>query len=63
MKNENKIDEEESSDRHVTENDADYEIAEPVIPPNVLDSSEAGVLDLSETLDVSLIKFQIKKKK
>ena len=63
MKNENKIDEEESSDRHVTENDADYEIPEPVIPPNVLDSSEAGVLDLSETLDVSLVKFQIKKKK
>ena len=63
MKNENKIDEEESSDSHVTQNDPDYEILEPVIPPNVLDRSEAGVLDLSETLDVSPIKFQIKKKK
>ena len=61
MKNENKIDEEESPDSHVTQNDPDYEIPEPVIPPNVLDSSEAGVLDLSETLDVSPIKFQIKK--
>ena len=29
----------------------------------VLNSSEAGVTDLSETLDVSPIKFQIKKRK
>ena len=44
MKNENKIDEDEPSDNHVTQNDPDYETPEPV----TLDSSEAGVADLSE---------------
>ena len=63
MKNENKIDKDEPPGIHVTQDDHDYETPEPVISENILNSSEAGVTDLSETLDVSPIKFQIKKKK
>ena len=63
MKNENKIDKDEPPGIHVTQDDHDYETPEPVISENILNSSEAGVTDLSETLDVSPIKFQIKEKK
>ena len=63
MKNENKIDKDEPPGIHVTQDDSDYETPEPAISQNFLNSSEAGVTDLSETLDVSPIKFQIKKRK
>ena len=63
MKNENKIDKDKPPDNHVTQGDPDYETPEPVTSENILDSSEAGVADLSETPDMSPIKFQIKKKK
>ena len=63
MKNENKIDKDEPPGIHLTQDDPDYETPEPVISENILNSSEAGVTDLSETLDVSPIKFQIKEKK
>ena len=63
MKNENKIDKDEPLGIHITEDNPDYETPEPAISENILNSSEAGVTDLSETLDVSPIKFQIKKKK
>ena len=61
MKNENKIDKDEPPGSHVTQDDP--ETPEPVISDNILNSSEAGVTDLSKTLDMSPIKFQIKKKK
>ena len=48
MKNENKIDKNEPPDNHVTQDDPDYETPEPVTSENILDSSEAGVADLSE---------------
>ena len=51
------------SDTHVTKDDPDYETPKPVVSENILNSSEAGVADLTETLDMRLIKFQIKKKK
>ena len=54
MKNENKIDKDEPPGIHVTQDDP--ETPEPVISDNILNSSEAGVTDLSKT-------FQIKKKK
>ena len=63
MKNENKIDKDEPPGTNVTQDDPDSETPEPVISENILNSSEAGVADLSETLDISPIKFQIKKKK
>ena len=63
MKNENKIDKDEPLGIHITEDNPDYETTEPAISENILNSSEAGITDLSETLDVSPIKFQIKKKK
>ena len=62
IKNENKTDKDEPPGIHVTQDDPDYETPEPVISENILNSSEAGVADLSETLDISPIKFQIKKK-
>ena len=63
MKNENKIDRDELPGVHITQDDPDYETPVPVISENILNSSEAGVTDLSETLDVSPINFQIKKRK
>ena len=63
MKNENKIDKDEPPGTNVTQYNPDYETPEPVISENILNSSEAGVADLSETLDISPIKFQIKKNK
>ena len=63
MKNENKIDKDEPPDIHITQDDSDYETPESAISENILNISEAGVTDLSETLDVSPIKFQIKKRK
>ena len=63
MKNENKIDKDEPPGTNVTQDNPDYELPETVISENILNSSEAGVADLSETLDISPIKFQIKKKK
>ena len=63
MKNENKIDKDEPPGIHITQDNPDYETPEPAISENILNSSEAGVTDLSETLDVSPIKFQIKKRK
>ena len=62
-KNENKIDKDEPPGIHVTQDDPDYETTEPPISQNILNSSEVGVTDLSETLDMSPIKFKIKKKK
>ena len=59
MKNENKIDKDEPPGIHVTQDDPDYETPEPVISENILNSSEAGVTDLSETLDVSPINWYI----
>ena len=61
-KNENKIDKDEPTGTNVIQDDPDYETPEPVISENILKSSEAGVADLSKTLDISPIKFQIKKK-
>ena len=63
MKNENKIDKDEPPGTNVTQDYPDYETPELVISENILNSSEAGVADLSESLDISPIKFQIKKKK
>ena len=63
MKNENKIDKDEPPGIHITQDNPDYETPEPAISENILNSSEAGVTDLSETLDMSPIKFQIKKRK
>ena len=63
MKNENKIEKYELPGTNVTYDDPDYETPEPVISENILNSSEAGVGDLSETLGICQIKFQIKKKK
>ena len=63
MKNENKIDKDETPGIHITQVDPDYETPEHAISENILNSSETGVTDLSETLDVSPIKFQIKKRK
>ena len=59
-KNENKIDKDEPPDIHITQDNSDYETREPVISENILNISHAEVADLSETLDVSPIKFQIK---
>ena len=42
------IDKNEPPDNHVTQDDPDYETPEPVTSENILDSSEAGVADLSE---------------
>ena len=61
-KNEKKIGKDEPPHTNVIQDDPDYETPEPVISENILNSSEAGVTDLSETLDISPIKFQIKKK-
>ena len=58
MKNDYKIDKDESSDTHVPD-DPDYETSENIFE-SVSSSSEAGVRDLTETLDMSTIKFQIK---
>ena len=55
MKNENKIDKDEPPGIHITQDNPDYETPEPAISENILNSSEAGVTDLSETLDVSPI--------
>ena len=63
MKNENKIDKDEPPGIHITQDNPVYETPEPAISENILKRSEAGVTDLSETLDVSPIKFQIKKRK
>ena len=63
MKNGTKIDKDESPGIHVTQDDPDYETPEPIISENILNGSQAGVTDLSRTLDVSPIKFQIKEKK
>ena len=63
IKNENKTDKDEPPGIHVTQDDPDYETPEPVISENILNSAEAGVTDLSETLAMSPIKFQVKKKK
>ena len=63
MKNENKIDKDEPPGIYITQDNQDYETPEPAISENNLNSSEAAVIDLSETLDVSPIKFQIKKRK
>ena len=63
MKNQNKIGKDELPGTNLTQDYPDYETPEPVISENILNSSEAGVADLSETLDISPIKFQIKKKK
>ena len=63
MKNENKTDKDEPPGIHITQTDPDYETPEHAISENILNSSETGVTDLSETLDVSPIKFQIKKRK
>ena len=63
IKNENKIDKDEPPGTNVTQEDPDYETPEPVISESISNSSEAGVAGLSETLDISPIKFQIKKKK
>ena len=46
MKNENKIDKDEPPGIHVTQDDP--ETLEPVISDNILNSSEAGVTDLSK---------------
>ena len=62
-KNENKIDKDEPPGIHITQDNPVYETPEPAISENILKRSEAGVTDLSETLDVSPIKFQIKKRK
>ena len=61
-KSENKIDKDEPPGIHITQDNPDYETPEPAISRNILNSSEARVTDLPETLDVSPIKFQIKKK-
>ena len=55
MKNENKIDKDEPPGIHITQDNPDNETPEPAISENILNSSEAGVTDLSETLDVSPI--------
>ena len=62
-KNENEIDKDEPPGIHITQDNPVYETPEPAISENILKRSEAGVTDLSETLDVSPIKFQIKKRK
>ena len=41
----------------------DYETPKPVISENISKRSKAGVANLSETLDMSPLEFQIKKKK
>ena len=46
MKNENKIDKDEPPGIHVTQDDP--ETPKPVISDNILNSSEAGVTDLSK---------------
>ena len=63
IKNENKTDKDEPPGIHVTQDYPDYETPEPVISENILNCVEAGVTDLSETLAMSPIKLQVKKKK
>ena len=63
IKNENKINKDEPPGTNVNQDYPNYETPKPVISENILNSSEAGVADLSETWDISPIEFQIKKKK
>ena len=64
MEKENQDDDKKDEiNSHQINNDPDYEMSKVLIFNNVLNSAETGTIDLSETLDMSLVKFQIKKKK